>query len=133
AWRTRTRKVLDFIHALGVKFTLASIENSNNYKSYKTDVYPPDYRIQINFDNEENKSHFSHTLKDLQKDITIPEKIKEQIKNIRLQDESRYQMEEYSMYITPHNASKYHAANHVMEELCRSLSIDESNFFIFFA
>lgn len=132
-WRTKTVEVLDYITSQKISFSLADIEYKENYEKYITDVWPPDYRMQINFSNERKKKVFLRVFANFLDDTNLSPDIQNQIKNIRLHDESMYHKDEYSIYLTPINASKHHAVDHIIQQLSEELGIMQNDLFVFFA
>jgi hydroxymethylpyrimidine pyrophosphatase-like HAD family hydrolase len=61
-WR---KQIMNLLLKLQPKFqfSFSSIEEEKHYFKYKTDVYPPDYRIQIIFPSKTKLQTFSHHIK----------------------------------------------------------------------
>lgn len=107
-WRKNTMDTLSHINHELHLFSFSFIEDENNFLTGKTDVYPPDYRIQISFINEANLIYFRNYLR-----IRYPD--------LFLFNESTPGKNKYSLYICPVNG-KAAASVRILEQLRLPLS-----------
>lgn len=103
AWRTQTMKQLKQVNSEKNLFSFNPIEYEENYQKGITDVFPPDYRIQISFQNFANLIEFK----------TIFTALESKLHSI---NESTPEKNKYSLYISP-KKGKYEAVNRIIQSL----------------
>lgn len=122
-WRKKVIQLLREIDPTESFLTLAPIEYEENYKSRKTDIFPSEYRIKINFKNIDGKIKF---LQEMEKRNVIQSihHVKSgpiQPSSLRVIDDSHSEMEDYTLYLTPAKAYKGGAVDHTVDNICKSL------------
>ena len=93
-----------------VPFMYAPIESEDAFIEQKTDVYPPDYRLQLSF----------HSVYDL---IDFAQESKEQKCNFFLTNDSDPDKHSFILYITP-KTGKFEAIEHIMAHLAGRESLE---------
>jgi len=99
-WREKTISIL---HSFNLPFRLSPIESTHNYYQHVTDVFPPDYRIQLYF-------------RSLHELIQFTQKIKSQKNNFFLTNDSDPEKQLYTLYITP-KKGKYEVIEHIVNKI----------------
>lgn len=116
AWRA---SALRFIKRLGGSrlCRISDIDNKINYEENKTDVYPPDYRIELIFRNSSSlkifRSHF------IQRDFGYV------FENFHFINDSKPEKNRYSAYLTPRSGTKLQAKLHIVRSLLTLLTVAE--------
>jgi hypothetical protein len=120
-WR---QEVLKTIQSIPINVEINDIEYAENYEKNVTDVYPPDYRVEVHLSNEKIKSSFVKQFMELSSKKKL---------NLQLVDDSFPKMQKFSVYISPASLSKHQAVNWVINSLCSELAILHAslNVFIF--
>lgn len=108
-WRKAVLKIIQEIDPRKSFSKLSSIEFPQNYQKRKTNVYPPLYRIDLNFYNLDGKLKF---LQEIEKRFPP---------SLQLTDNSYPEKGIYGISITPIGGFKGGAVNHVVNNICRSL------------
>lgn len=121
-WRKNVLEIIKQIDPQEQFAKLALFENENMYYAGKTNIFPPRYRIQLNFDSLEGKIHF---LQEMEKRNLLQSmqssKPKTPISSLRIIDDSHPDKNQFLIYITPAIAYKGSAVEHVVDNLCRVL------------
>lgn len=118
--------VLLMLHQLKktANFNISHIENDQSYEKNRSNVYPPDFRVQILFATIKDLKSFAKKVNNLKRQYTT---------NIRLTNDSKPSHGKYVLYLTPKNASKVHAQEEVIAALTKSQKINRKDFAIFIA
>ncbi len=103
-WRKSMMKTLDMLNQHHNLYTYAPIELESNFEDGKTNIFPPDYRIQLYFQSKEQYATFRSLFLSLH------------LKNTYLINESDVTKQSYSVFICAKNG-KGEAANHVISSL----------------
>lgn len=130
-WRRRALQMTDDLAAAGCRVALAPIEIAGNYERGISDVFPPTYRIQLNFDTLVDKQRFAAALRDRRRNAVLARDRDNW--NIRLTDDSKPEAGAYKAFLTPWKASKAHAIEHIVRRLSLALDIEPSRFRLLFA
>lgn len=94
---------------------LNEIEVEGEYEKNKTDIAPPDFRIQLNFNDLESKLEFEKSLSTADKDFAL-----------YVLDDSEPENHVYSIYLFPINAAtlKKDAVDHIFNNVCQSTKLN---------
>jgi hydroxymethylpyrimidine pyrophosphatase-like HAD family hydrolase len=134
-WRSGVLQLVDFINQEKNICNPISIDNPLNYYQGETDVYSPDFRIQLSFQSQSDKIIFKEKVRSIRKDLSDPAKklqllsngitpeAIEQILNIRITDDSKPSENKYSAYLTPTRGYKTRAVETIVCSLCNQLSL----------
>jgi hypothetical protein len=133
-WRSSALRLLTDLFAHGCPGTLASIESVKNYDTRCSDVFPPDYRIQINLQTVEEKFRLLQGIEQARRTASRHYGPYAGIlRNLRVTDDSRPETGGYKLFLTPRKLSKARAIEHVVASLCRRLKIERARLSILFA
>jgi hydroxymethylpyrimidine pyrophosphatase-like HAD family hydrolase len=138
AWRDWVMKLRDYINQTrGVICEALPIENSQNYEGGLTDVYPPNFRVQLTFKDLEAKQTFIKIIKEIKlanssDKIKLPangidQSILENILNLRITDDSNPDKNRFSVYLTPLKGYKTRAVEQVVNQLTQLLQINRKD------
>ncbi len=125
-WRIGTLQVISYINSFGKLANLSAIDIQNRYDKYETNVFPPDYRIQLFFDNLEAKKEFLKRMYSLKNDSNVPKEVIKQIIHMDITDDSNPIVGKYFVHVTPPRAKKVRATEHIVKKLCKLLGIKRS-------
>lgn len=133
-WRASALRLLTDLFAHSCPGALASIESAENYEAGRSDVFPPDYRIQINLQTVEEKINFLRGIEQARRAASRDHgPFTGILRNLRVTDDSRPETGGYKLFLTPRKLSKARAIEHVVDRLCRLLEIDRAQLHILFA
>ncbi len=93
---------------------LSSIEYIENYDIGKTDIAPPDYRVEVKFRTLKNKRHFVRCFKDTVSKTDL---------SVQFTDDSNPDKEKYTLFITPKLATKVNAVEYIVKKIYATLSV----------
>lgn len=149
SWREKTLRLLSAIDSEGKLFTLTPVDTQGNFEKGDVDVFPPDFRIQLNINNGkavtensttgatdyaipttqeaqqkglENKLKILEEFKKLRFDISVPEEVRHELTNIKVTDDSNPEKGRYSLYLTPNRGWKANAAEYITTQITNELS-----------
>lgn len=125
-WRENVLNFLKMIDPDKKLVNLAPIESVQNYELGLTDVFPPDFRIQLNFEGEMGilaKQELKEKISALRFSKDIDEKTRLTLKNLRVSDDSNPAKERYSLYLTPHYGYKARAVENIINNVALQTGI----------
>lgn len=122
-WQKQTLELLEVINQ-GKLFSISPVSLGILTKA---DVFPPEYRIQLNFENVEQKIEFKKKVTQLKKDG------EGDFSNIRITDDSNPFKGQFSVYLTPLAGSKKTALERIINSLAKRLEIKNNRFEILIA
>lgn len=149
SWREKTTRLLSTMDPEGKLFTLMPVDTQGNFEQGTVDVFPPDFRIQLNINNGnpvtensttgvtdytipttqesqeeglENKLKILEEFKKLRFDPSVPEEVRHELTNIRVTDDSNPEKGRYSLYLTPNRGWKANAAEYITTQITNELS-----------
>lgn len=118
-WRDMVMEILFEIDPQQEHLHLSKIEYAENYLNHTTDIFPPQFRIQMFFDTVSEKSWF---LKELNKRNLLHTMFYRKSSSLfRVIDDSNEENNKIAMYITPPRGSKSSAVEHVVNQLERTM------------
>jgi hypothetical protein len=88
-------------------------EYTENYENGSSNIYPPAFRIVLYFQSSDTKTSFRRFIRQYQ--ATSPSQM-----NLRLTDDSNPAKEKYVLCLTPKNASKKRAVDHIIDKVCQT-------------
>ena len=119
---------------------LADIEQKENYHTGKTDVYPLEYRIQLEWMVERHGKSAAEEKNRAKKRIRFWQHLFRPLKNwdsgakrIDIIDESNPRRGRYVIYLVPRRSSKEHMLNHVIRKVAETGNLVPSQFSAFVA
>ena len=134
SWREAALQLLAMLTAEGYTAEPAEIESEDNYQAGVSDVFPPEYRVQLNFQTVEEKSRFIAGLRRTRfKARESQDGWAEALRNIRVTDDSNPEPGRYKVFLTPRRLSKARAVEHIVCQLCRQLDIERGRLSLLFA
>lgn len=125
-WRKKINNLIAEFNTSVKKAYYALYEESGNYTKGLTNVYPPSYRITVLFQSAKIKNEFRSFIKAFLKSGN-------KFINIRLTDDSEPAKDIHQIHITPRNGSKTKAVDHIISQVCRLLTIKESQLHVLIA
>lgn len=115
-WRDTAMEALIALDIPGAE--PAPIEFEANYERGASDVFPPDRRIQVDFDGEHSKITWMRAARTLR------------WHDIRITDDSSPTHERYKVFLTPRKLSKAHAVERIVARLGEELRAERERFSI---
>ncbi|MGH7245743.1 MAG: hypothetical protein ACREGI_02295, partial [Candidatus Levyibacteriota bacterium] len=118
-WRKNICVMLDTIDQS--LFSFSPIEDEENYHAGIADVFPPQFRIQVQFVSQDSMDKF---LYELAKKITyesFSHVLKGTLPKIRIIDDSDRDKKQFSLFITPVDMHKGSGVDHVLTKLTEKL------------
>ena len=132
-WRAKTLELLSFIDPHNTLFYFEKIDNDENYANNTTNIYPPNYRIQIGFADVLKKATFLDKIAMLSKETSAQLPIREQLRNVLFTEDSHPLENSYGIHATPKNAYKHFAVEQILYNVCALTNIPRKDFHILFA
>lgn len=133
AWRARTWAVLRALQgeddAQPSPGTPAPIEDPESYRRGRTDVYPPQFRIQMDFASLEEKLRFERRLRAFALGPGSPAAV---ARRLRVTDDSHPRRHRWKVFVTPRGGTKAHAAEWLIGRLCALLAIERPRLEVLF-
>ncbi len=141
SWRKSVLKLVDLINQDEKLCELIPIEYPDRYWSGETDVYPPDFRIQLKFRSAEAENKFRNKLLQIKLNGRMEDFSDDEwmvISNLRYTGDSKPSMENYSGYLAPAKGNKARAAETVFDGIFQEIykvdvEIKKSDFEVLFA
>jgi hydroxymethylpyrimidine pyrophosphatase-like HAD family hydrolase len=125
SWREDVIEFLQEVDHSEKHFSFAPIEDPVNYYTGKTNVFPPQLRIQVLFTSLQEKRWFLQQLKQRKLLHTLTHGIPSPL--FRVIDEAN-DKNIFSIYLTPPKASKGNAVEHVVKQLVKAVKIKRNTF-----
>lgn len=113
-WRDRTLAVLRALWSRGVPGELAEIEDPENYRLGRTDIFPPLFRVQVNFDALEEKRRFEGELAETAR---TGRSLAHAASSLWITDDSHPGEGRWKVFVTPRGGTKAHAAEWLVARL----------------
>jgi hypothetical protein len=126
-WRAAALALLDWIQSLGCRVKAAPIEHPESYEEGRSDVFPPQYRVQVNFPTLDDKAQFVGAVKSAQHQSVHG------APNVRLTDDSNPVKERFKLFLTPRRASKARAAETIVSGVCSAAHMERDRLTILYA
>lgn len=127
-WRYFSQRLIDVINAEEEVCKVKPFEKVGAYEAGETDVYLPDFRIQVEFLDLEKKQTFTDKVKELMHQsrevvsAQYDENFYTQLHHLRLTDDSKPASDQYSLYLMP----KFGTKQRSVEEIVKVVT-EESN------
>lgn len=118
-WREEMLGVISQFNEEKHRAYLALYEDPTNYLEGRVDVYPPKYRIVLFFQSTTHKLAFRQYVKHWE--MKNGRKL-----NLAIIDDSHPQKEKYTLRLTPKQASKRKAVDHMITKICGELQIEKN-------
>lgn len=128
-WRNFSQRLIDVINAEKEVCKVKPFEKVGAYEAGETDVYLPDFRMQVEFLDLEKKQTFIAKLKELmlQSRETITSQYDEnfyiQLHHLRLTDDSKPASDQYSLYLMPKFGTKQRSVEEVVKVVTEESNI----------
>lgn len=129
-WRKGVMSLLDYINKEKHLCQAIPIEYEENFAKKETDVFPPDFRIQVNFPDLSVKQEFMQRIQQfkLSKKLDLLSQgleasAVENILNIRITDDSKPSENRFSAYLTPTRGYKARAEEEIVKNVCQQMDI----------
>lgn len=118
-WKKKILKRIQHLKKDGLRFRISMLEEKKNYYQKKTNVFPPTYRIQIEFTTEQDKIVFCDSLK--KRDIFGSLLFRNSRPEFRIIDDSNVSLGRYVIFITPRNSGKKPAVRHIINRTVQTI------------
>lgn len=118
AWRKKTLKLLEKFKPK-FAFRLSAIEKPEHYTKQITNVFPPQFRIKLEFAKVAEKEKFQEILS--------------KIDSVHVVDDSNYSRDKLTLYLMPKNSGKAQATEHTIDQICREFAITQQDLEILIA
>lgn len=129
-WRERVLALVEAINTPNLLLQPAAIEYLENYGDGVSDVYPPDYRMQLGFARQGDGREAACRLNRIRAaDIGS---LTRTARGVRLLDDSEPRNGRYKSYIVPRWASKARAARRIIERLCQDTGMRREQMYVLF-
>ncbi|GAC1401345.1 MAG: hypothetical protein NVSMB52_15160 [Chloroflexota bacterium] len=133
-WRAGCLQLLSRLRDRGSAFELSAIDIEENYRAGTSDVFPPTYRIQLNFRTVDEKLHFRRCLSDLLRADVHGTRTGHSLgSNVRATDDSKPDADAYKVFVTPRRGSKFHAVERVIDQLVQVTGVRRQSLHVLFA
>jgi hypothetical protein len=130
AWRSGVTKLIEFVNNDEQLCQLIPIESVEKYDEGETDVYPPNFRIQVDFPTISAKQRFQEKVLELKQanrndlfELGLDASAIENLFNVRITDDSKPKGEKYSAYLTPAKGNKMRAEEEIVNNICDQVGI----------
>lgn len=130
-WRHEVLALLARVNDEGRVVELASIENADNYRAGRSDVFPPDYRVQVNFAQPQDRLETVRRLAAIRRTSSPDNPLSRRATRIRVLDDSEPRHGRYKAFIIPRWASKARAAYHILS-IVRECARDDASIDVLF-
>lgn len=129
-WRTNAIRILQpilkRINPTEKSIKFAPIESMLNFQEGKTDVFPPNFRIQIDASGLEQKEKLLENIRELKNNPDLEPDVHKFVLNLRITDDSNPDKGRFSLYVTPNGGHKARAAETITNNLCKELGITQN-------
>lgn len=128
-WRNFSQRLVDIINAEKEVCTVKPFEKVGAYEAGETDVYLPDFRMQIEFSDLEKKQTFVAKVKELmlQSRETITSQHDDNfytmLHHLRLTDESKPSSNIYSLYLMPKSGTKQRSVEAIVRNITEATNL----------
>jgi hypothetical protein len=126
-WRGRAMALVEAAASAGITVEAAPIDRPEAYESGATDIYPPAYRVQVNFPSLTEKAGFLSWL-------TSDETVRTYgTRAVRITDDSNPHAGRIKVFLTPRRGSKVRAVERLVGALCAAVPCERGDLELFFA
>ncbi len=140
AWRTGIIKLINYINKEKLFCQPIPIEDAQNFAKRETDVFPPNFRIQVNFPNLESYQQFLEKINQFKltkrSDLLsqgLDASSVENVLNLKITDDSKPTQKKFSAYLTPTHGYKARAEEEIVKQVCERLKIGREDLEILIA
>jgi len=105
-------------------FNISHIEDQRSYEKNRSNVFPPDYRVQTLFTSIVHLKSFVKKMQKIKSNF---------LTNIRITNDSKPSHGKYVLYLKPKNASKIHAQEFVIKNVLKNTKVKRKDLNIFIA
>jgi hypothetical protein len=127
AWREQVETLLRWVRAEGCAFELASIDRRGAYEGGAADVFPPDFRVQVNFLNVEEKAWFLRRISVARRRDAYG------ARGVVVTDDSYPEKGRIKVFLTPRGGTKVRAVERLVTALCTVAGVERRLIEMFFA
>lgn len=124
-WREKVYRVLTHIAGEETLWRFDTVDNPENYYNRKSSVFPPYFRITLEFDSLKKEKYFLQKIKEIKKNKDSL--IYTDLSNIRITDDSYPANNYFSLHLTPRNGSKALAVDRIISGVCSILEVKRSD------
>lgn len=118
-WRKEMLEYISEFNKDGVKAFFELYEDPQNYINGLTNIHMPDYRIVLKFQSNQHKRNFRSYIHKIRTSLNTP-------LNLRLIDDSNPEKEQHILALTPKNASKTYAVDHIIDQIVLHTGVELS-------
>jgi len=133
-WRKGAKQLIDFVNKCEPLCQIAPIDDANNYLVNETDIFPPDFRFQLDFPSLEAKQKFQDKVTEfkltnklglLSQGLDVS--AVENIFNIKITDDSKPAESKFTTYLTPIRGYKARAEEEIVSNICKQVGVNRSD------
>jgi hypothetical protein len=125
-WRATALALVRTLQREGIGAEPAPIDRPEAYETGETDVYPPLYRVQVNFPSLAEKARFLMALH------AARVAGRAGARAVRITDDSNPLHGRIKVFLTPRRAAKVHAVERMVAALCAAVGVARDGFELFF-
>jgi hypothetical protein len=126
-WRAVATSLVRVLQRQGIEAEPAPIDRREAYETGMTDVYPPLYRVQVNFPSLAEKARFLVAL-DAARTSGVPD-----ARAVRITDDSNPEHDRIKVFLTPLRGAKVRAVERMVGALCVAAGVPRGALDLFFA
>lgn len=123
-WRKRCLELIDEFNLHSKRAYTENYENPSSYLNGTSDVFTPKFRIVLSFQSNQDRKLFRSFISKNRKEKNL---------NIRVSQDLDIKHERITACITPKNASKAKAVDHIIDQICAESDIQRSSLHVLLA